>query len=166
MSLEIREADEADLPAILAIHNHVIATSTANFSYHAVDIEDRRAVLRDRQARRYPFLVAVAAGDLLGYASFGPFRPHDGFARTVEHSIYVAPGHQRRGVASRLMPVLIERARRLDKHAMLGALDAANTASIALHERLGFARVGLMPQVGFKFDRALDLLWMQLLLEP
>lgn len=166
MSFEIREALDADLPAILAIHNHVIATSTANFSYHTVDIEDRRAMLRDRQARRYPFLVAVAADELLGYASFGPFRPHDGFFRTVEHSIYVAPGHQRRGVAGRLMPVLIERARDLGKHAMLGALDAANTPSIALHERLGFERVGLMPRVGYKFDRALDLLWMQKTLVP
>lgn len=164
MSMEIREAEDGDLPAILAIHNHVIVTSTANFSYHAVDLEDRRAFLHDRRARGFPFLVAVEADALLGYASFGPFRPHDGFARTVEHSIYVAPAHHRRGVAALLMPALIARARDLGKHVMVGGLDAANAASIALHERLGFVRVGVMPQVGFKFDRYLDLLFMQKIL--
>lgn len=161
MAIEIRDAREDDLPAVLAIHNHVIATSTANFSYHGVDLEDRRAFLRDRQTRGFPFLAAVEGDTLLGYASFGPFRPHDGFVRTVEHSIYVAPLHQRRGVAALLLPALIDRARASDKHVMVGALDAANTASIALHERFGFVNVGVMPQVGFKFDRYLDLLWMQ-----
>ena len=161
MTIEIRDADEAHLPAILAIHNHVVATSTANFSYHAVDIEDRRAFLRDRRGRGFPFLVAMEGDDLLGYASFGPFRPHDGFGRTVEHSIYVAPAHRRRGAAGLLMPALIACAQRGGRHAMVGGLDAANAASIALHERFGFERVGLMPQVGFKFDRYLDLLWMQ-----
>lgn len=166
MTIDIRDAAEGDLPAILAIHNDIILTSTANFSYHAVDIEDRRAVLRDRQARGFPFLVAVEGEALLGYASFGPFRPHDGYLRTVEHSIYVARAHRRRGVAGRLLPALIDRARAMGKHVMVGGLDAANVASIALHERSGFERVGLMPQVGFKFDRYLDLLWMQLTIRP
>jgi L-amino acid N-acyltransferase YncA len=161
MPIEIRDARESDLPAVLAIHNHVIATSTANFSYHAVDLDDRRAFLRARQASGFPFLAAVEGNDLLGYASFGPFRPHDGYVRTVEHSIYVAPSHYRKGVATLLLPELIERGRAMGKHVMVGGLDAANEASIALHERFGFERVGLMPQVGFKFDRYLDLLWMQ-----
>ncbi len=165
MAIEIRDARDSDLLAVLAIHNHVIATSTANFSYHGVDLDDRRAFLRDRQERGFPFLAAVEGDTLLGYASFGPFRPHDGFVRTVEHSIYVAPLHQRKGVAALLLPALIERARTLGKHVMVGALDAANTPSIALHERFGFVNVGLMPQVGFKFDRYLDLLWMQKTLE-
>lgn len=165
MTIEIRDAQDRDLPAVLAIHNHVIATSTANFSYGAVDLAERRAFVRDRQARGFPFLVAVEGDALLGYASFGPFRPHDGFGRTVEHSVYVAPAHQRRGVAGLLMPALIDRARAMGKHVMVGALDAANTASIALHARLGFSGVGTMPQVGFKFDRYLDLLWMQKVLD-
>lgn len=165
MTIEIRDAREEDLPAILAIHNHVIETSTANFSYHPVDLAERRAFVRDRQARGLPFLAAAEDDSLLGYASFGPFRPHDGFVGTVEHSIYVAPAHQRRGVAALLMPALIARARASGKHAMVGALDAANTASVALHERFGFVRVGTMPEVGFKFGRYLDLLWMQKLLD-
>ena len=161
----IRDAFEADLPAILAIHNRVVQTSTANFSYHPVDIEDRRAFVAERQARGFPFLVAADGDALLGYASFGPFRPHDGYFRTVEHSVYVAEDHQRRGVAGRLMPVLIERARAMGKHAMVGGLDAANAPSIALHRRFGFEAVGTMPQVGYKFGRYLDLLWMQKILD-
>lgn len=166
MAIDIRDAAAGDLPAILAIHNDVVLTSTANFSYHAVDLEDRRAFLRDRQARGFPFLVAVEGDVLLGYASFGPFRPHDGYLRTVEHSVYVARAHQRRGVAARLLASLVDRAEALGKHVMVGGLDAANVASIALHERFGFERVGLMPQVGFKFDRYLDLLWMQKTIRP
>ncbi len=161
MTVSIVDAAEEHLAAILRIHNHVIATSTANFSYHPVDLDNRRAFVRERQAQGFPFLVAEEAGTLLGYASFGPFRPHDGYGRTVEHSIYVAPEHQRRGVAGRLLPALIDRARAMGKHVMVGALDNANTASIALHERFGFVRAGVMPEVGYKFDRYLDLLWMQ-----
>lgn len=166
MAIDIRDAAEGDLPAILAIHNDVVLTSTANFSHHAVDLEDRRAVLRDRQARGFPFLVAVEGEALLGYASFGPFRPHDGYVRTVEHSVYVSRTHRRRGVAALLLPALIDHARGMGKHVMVGGLNAANAASIALHERFGFERVGLMPQVAFKFDRYLDLLWMQKTIDP
>lgn len=161
MSTEIREALEADLPQILAIHNHVVATSTAHYNYGPADIDDRRALVAGRQASGLPFLVAAEGERVAGYASFGPFRPQDGYGRTVEHLIYVAPEFQRRGVAGRLMAPLIERARALGKHVMLGALDAANTPSIALHARFGFERVGLMPGAGYKFGRYLDLLWMQ-----
>ena len=161
MAIEIRDAEERDLPAILAIHNHVVETSTAHYNYHPADIEDRRALVLGRQAAGLPFLVAVGGDEVAGYASFGPFRPQDGYGRTVEHLIYVAPAFQRRGVAGRLMPALIDQARALGKHVMLGALDAANGASIALHERFGFVRVGVMPQAGYKFGRYLDLLWMQ-----
>ena len=165
MTIEIREAREGDLPAILAIHNHVVATSTAHYNYAPVDIEDRRAFVFGRQAAGLPFLVAVAADAVAGYASFGAFRPQDGFCRTVEHLIYVAPADRRRGVAGLLMPALLDRARSMGKHVMVGALDAANAASVALHERFGFETVGLMPQVGHKFDRYLDLLWMQKILD-
>lgn len=161
----IREATEDDLPCILAIHNDAIATTTAIFSIHPVDLDNRRAFVRERQGRGFPFLVAVEEGAVLGYASFGDFRPHDGYFKTVEHSVYVNRAHHRAGVASRLMPVLLARAAELGKHAMVGGLDASNIASIRLHERFGFERVGLLPQVGFKFGRYLDLLFMQKILD-
>ena len=165
MSFQIRDAREDDLPAILEIHNHVVATSTAHYNYHPADLADRRALVSSRQAAGLPFIVAAEADRVAGYASFGPFRPQDGYARTVEHMVYAAPAFQRRGVARSLMLELFPRARALGLHVMLGALDAANAGSIALHEGLGFEKVGLMPQAGYKFGRYLDLLWMQKILD-
>ena len=164
--ITIRDVEDGDLAAILAIHNRAVSTSTAIFSFHEVDLENRRAFVADRQARGFPFLVAASPdGTVMGYASFGDFRPHDGYLRTVEHSIYVAEACRRRGVAAALMEPLIERARATGKHVMVGGLDAANAASIALHERFGFERVGLLPQTGFKFGRYLDLLFLQKILD-
>ncbi|RYC33711.1 N-acetyltransferase family protein [Lichenibacterium minor] len=165
MSMVVRDAREDDLPAILAIHNHVVATSTAHYNFTPADLADRRALVLGRQSAGLPFLVAADGDAVAGYASFGPFRPQDGFGRTVEHMVYVAPEFQRRGVAALLLAALIARARALGLHVMLGALDAANEASIALHARMGFAKVGLMPQAGYKFGRYLDLLWMQIVLD-
>ena len=165
MTYAIRPASEEDLPAILAIHNDAVLDTTAIWSVQPVDLANRRAVLRERQERGYAFLVAVEHETLLGYATFGDFRPHDGYFKTVEHSIYVDRRHRRRGVASALLPMLIEAARDIGKHAMVGGIDAANTGSIGLHERFGFTAVGLLPQVGYKFGRYLDLLFMQKILE-
>ncbi len=162
----IREAGESDLPAILEIHNDAVLNTTAIWSVHPVDLANRRAVLAERRAKRFPFLVAVEGQTLLGYATFGDFRPHDGYFQTVEHSIYVHKDHQRKGVARALFPPLIAAAAALDKHAMVGGIDAANTGSIALHEQFGFEIVGRLPEVGYKFGRYLDLLFMQKRLGP
>ena len=160
----VRDATEEDLPDILEIHNDAVANTTAIWSVNPVDIDNRRLVLMERQARGFPFLVVAEGPRVMGYASFGDFRPHDGYFLTVEHSIYVSRNHRRRGIAARLFPPLIERATSLGKHAMIGGIDAANDASIRLHEAFGFERVGLLPQVGYKFGRFLDLLFMQKLL--
>ncbi len=161
MSFTVRDAGIEDLPQILAIHNHVVATSAAHYNAHPADLADRRALVEGRQAAGLPFIVAAEGDAVAGYASFGPFRPQDGFAGTVEHMVYVAEAFQRRGVAGLLMPELEARARALGLHVMLGAIDADNAPSVALHERHGFLRVGLMPQAARKFGRYLDLLWMQ-----
>ena len=164
-AVTIEDAEEGDLPAILAIHNDAVLHSTAIWSVHPVDLANRRAVLEERRAKNYPFLVAKDGSELLGYATFGDFRPHDGYFRTVEHSVYVHKHHHRRGVARRLMPPLFEAARALGKHAMVGGIDASNAGSIAFHQSFGFAIVGRLPEVGFKFGRYLDLLFMQKILD-
>ncbi len=161
MTIEVRDANEADLPAILAIHNHAIENSTANFSFHTVDLEDRRAYLAERRRRGFPVLVAEENGEVLGFASFGDYRPHDGYFKTVEHSIYVDLPYQRQGVATELLLRLIEEAQVLGKHVMVGGIAADNLGSIALHARHGFVETGRMPEVGFKFGRYLDLVLMQ-----
>ena len=98
---------------------------------------------------------------MVGYGSFGDFRPFEGYRFTVEHSVYVAEGVRRRGIASALLAALEERARDMGKHVMVGGIAADNEASLKLHARLGFVETGRMPEVGFKFGRWLDLVLMQ-----
>jgi phosphinothricin acetyltransferase len=161
MAMQIRPANEADLPGILAIYNDAVAHTTAIWNETIVDLENRRAWLEERQAKGFPVLVAADGGQVLGYASFGDFRPFEGYRITCEHSVYVAEGARRRGIGTALVAALIEEARRLGKQAMVGAIDAANADSIGLHEKLGFVEVGRMPGVGTKFGRRLDLVFMQ-----
>jgi phosphinothricin acetyltransferase len=157
----IRPATEADLPDILAIYNDAVAHSTAIWNETLVDLEDRRAWLAERRRRGFPVLVAEENRHVLGYASFGDFRPFEGYRITCEHSVYVAESARRRGIGTALVAALIEEARRQGKESMVGAIDAANTDSIGLHEKLGFLEVGRMPGVGKKFGRKLDLVLMQ-----
>jgi phosphinothricin acetyltransferase len=159
--MEIRDAISADLPAILAIHNEAVRSTTAIWNDTVVDLEDRRRWLTARQAQGYPVLVAGDDGEVLGYASFGDFRSWPGYRHTVEHSIYVERERRRRGVGALLLAGLIERARSLDKHVMIAGIEAGNTASIQLHARWGFREVGRLAQVGTKFGRWLDLVFMQ-----
>lgn len=157
----IRSATEADLPAILTIYNHAVAHTTAIWNETPSDLEGRRAWLRERQGRGFPILIADDAGQVVGYASFGDFRPFEGYRITCEHSVYVAQGARRRGMGTALVAALIEEARKLGKQAMVGAIDAANADSIGLHQKLGFVEVARMPGVGTKFGRTLDLVLMQ-----
>lgn len=157
----IRDATEADLPAILAIYNDVIATSTAVYTEAPATLEDRRAWLGGRAASGFPVLVAVEGVSALGFASFGDFRPWPGYRHTVEHSVHVAAPARGQGIGTALVAALLPRAAALGKHVMVAGIDAANEGSIRMHERLGFERAGLLREVGRKFDRWLDLLFMQ-----
>ena len=103
---------------------------------------------------------------VLGYASFGAWRPFEGFRHTAEHSVYVRDDQRGKGLWPLLMAALIERARESGKHVMVAAIESGNAASVRLHERLGFVVTGQMPQVGIKFGRWLDLTFMQLPLDP
>ena len=155
-----------DLPAILEIHNDAIRTTTAIWDEQEVGLEDRRAWFDARRAAGLPVLVAEADGSVIGFASYGPWRPKTGYRFTVENSVYVHPDHRGRGTANALMSVLIERARAADVHTIVAGIEAANAGSIALHEKFGFRRVGLLREVGFKFGRWLDLAYLQLPHDP
>ncbi|WP_271409414.1 GNAT family N-acetyltransferase [Pseudomonas sp. Q1-7] len=162
----IRDAAEADLEGILAIYNDAVQNTTAIWNETLVDLANRRAWLADRSAAGFPVLVAVnAAGEVLGYASYGTWRTIEGFRHTVEHSVYVRGDQRGQGLGPALMQALIERARQARLHVMVAAIESENAASIRLHERLGFITTGQMPQVGRKFGRWLDLTFMQLMLE-
>ncbi len=158
----IRDATEADLPGILAIYNEVIRTSFAIYTEEPLTLEDRRAWFAGRRAGGFPVLVAAETGSVVGLASFGDFRVWPGGYRyTVEHSVHVAEAARRRGIGTALVAALLPRAAALGKHMMIGAIDAENEGSIRMHERLGFAPAGVLREVGWKFGRWLDVLFMQ-----
>lgn len=161
----IRPASEADLSGILAIYNEVVRTSTAVYTDEESSLDQRRAWFRDRRALGYPILVAEdGAGEVAGFSSFGDFRPWPGYRFTVEHSVYIRMDCRGQGLGTALIEPLLAEATALGKHVMIAGIDAANPASIRLHEKLGFTRVGRLHEVGTKFGRWLDLVFMQRLL--
>ena len=160
----VRDACEEDLPTILEITNQAIRETTAVWSYTLATMDSRRQWLQDRQERNYPVLVAETDYKVVGFASFGDFRPWEGYRPTVEHSVYVAPQHHRQGIGRLLLSNLIDRARTAGKHSMIAGIDAANSASLHLHSQFGFVEVGRLPEVGWKFERWLDLVLLQLVL--
>jgi phosphinothricin acetyltransferase len=159
--MDIRDATVEDGPGILAIYNDVIATTTAVYSETPTTLDDRIAWWRSRIEQRYPVLVAADATGVIGFASFGDFRAWPGYRFTVEHSVHVRADRRGRGVGTSLVSALIVQAGALGKHVMIAGIDADNTQSIRLHERLGFDRVAHFHQVGFKFGRWLDLVFLQ-----
>lgn len=164
--MQIRDAIDADAPAIAAIYNDAVVNTTAIWNEVQVDAANRAGWMTDRRRLGYPVLVAVDDdGTVVGYASFGDWRAFDGYRHTVEHSVYVRADRRGGGIGKALMQALIGRARDIGKHVMVAAIEAGNKGSIALHEALGFQRTGLMPQVGMKFGRWLDLAFLQLILD-
>jgi L-amino acid N-acyltransferase YncA len=169
-AMRIDDAIEADVPAITAIYNHVLLTSTAIYREDPVEVDERLAFFRGRQQDGYPILVAraeagevpgVEAGTVLGFATFGDFRAWPGYRFTVEHSVHVKDGLRGRGIGTALMRELIARGSRLGKHVMIAGVDADNAGSIRMHERLGFVQTGHLKEVGWKFGRWLDLVFLQ-----
>lgn len=152
--------------AILAILNEAIVHSTALYDYQPRSRDSMVAWFAARQAGGYPVLgLEDEAGTLLGFASYGTFRAFAAYKYTVEHSVYVHPAHRGRGLGRQLLQALIERARAQGVHVLVGGIDAANSASIALHTQLGFVPCGVIRQAGFKFGRWLDLAFYQRILD-
>lgn len=158
--MTIRDALETDLPEITAIYNDVLMTSTAIYRDEPAPVAERLDWWQARVRQNYPTLVACNGG-VIGFASFGDFRAWPGYRYTVEHSVHVHPAWRGRGVGSALMRELMPRAAAVGKHVMIGGIDADNISSLRFHERLGFERVAHFKEVGFKFGRFLDLLFVQ-----
>jgi phosphinothricin acetyltransferase len=163
--MHIRDATGRDAAGIAEIYNDAIARTTATWHTTVVDVADRAAWIAARQERGFPVLVAVADDAVLGYATYGDWRAWEGYRFTVEHSVYVRADHRGRGIGRLLMDDLISRARAAGKHAMVAGIAAENTGSIAMHERLGFREVGRLPEVGAKFGRWLDLVFLERVLD-
>ena len=159
-------AFERHADPILEIFNDAILNSTALYDYKPRTSQSMVSWFEAKSAGSFPVIgVEGSDGKLLGFGSYGTFRAWPAYKYTVEHSVYVHKDYRGKGLGSVLMQELIAVARQNSLHAMMGGIDATNSGSIALHERLGFKHVGTLPEVGFKFGRWLDLAFYQLLLD-
>ena len=150
---------------ILAIFNEAIVNSTALYDYKPRTSEMMATWFETKAKGKYPVIgVEEDSGELMGFASYGPFRAWPAYKYSVEHSVYVDARFRGQGIGRLLLEHVIKAARDQDYHLLVGGIDATNQASIALHEKLGFRHCGTIQQVGFKFGRWLDLAFYQLTL--
>lgn len=159
-----RYATKDDLPAILDIMNDAILNTTAIYDYHPRTTEYVHNWFSKKNNDGLPVIVYEKDGAVTGFGSYGIFRPWDGYRFSAEHSIYVAKEYRGQGMGGALLQELIELARKQNFHTLIAGIDADNKDSCAFHEKYGFKEVGRFPEVGYKFDRWLDLVFMQLLL--
>lgn len=157
----IRPATAADVPAILAFWNPVIRDTTVTFSPTEHSAEGLAELIASRQAAGRAFLVAEADGVVLGFASYDQFRKGPGYAHAMEHTIILAPAARGRGAGRALMTALEDHARAGGAHVMVAGVSGENGPGQAFHAAIGYAEVGRVPEVGYKFGRWLDLVLMQ-----
>jgi len=161
MGMEIREATSSDFGEITEIYNQIVLTSTAIYNDQPVTLADRLAWWGARREQGYPVLVAQTGESIAGFASFGDFRAWPGYRFTVEGTVHIRSGLRGQGVGTTLLKELIRRAREMGKHTMIAGVDAENAASLRFLQRFGFEQVAHFREVGFKFDRFLDLIFLQ-----
>jgi phosphinothricin acetyltransferase len=164
--MQIRDAVEADIDEITAIYNEVLTHTTAIYNDQPVTREDRLAWWQARIGQGYPVVVATDGGRIAGFASFGDFRPWPGYRFTVEGTVHIQANVRGQGIGTELLKTIIERARTIGKHTMIAGVDSENAASLRFLERFGFERAGRLREVGFKFERFLDLVFLQYWLTP
>jgi L-amino acid N-acyltransferase YncA len=161
-SVNVKSANDADLPAIAAIYAHHVLTGLATFEIEPPDVEEMRRRRADILARGLPYLVAEQGGRIAGYAYAALYRARPAYRFTVENSVYVDREQLGRGIGTALLTALVQACVPAGFRQMIAVIgDSANLASIALHARCGFERVGLLPSTGFKFGRWVDSVLMQ-----
>lgn len=166
MNFQIRPYRESDAPAIREIINDSILNTFHNYDYDPKPLEEVVALFAAKIKDGFPVLVAEKEGILAGYATFGKFRAKPGYDKTVEHSIYLTKAAQNQGLGGEFMSRLIGIAKDQGYHVMIAGLDSENLGSYRFHERLGFKEVARFPEIAFKFNKWLTLVFMQLDLTP
>lgn len=159
--MTIRPLAHTDLEAITEIYNEVLVHSTAIFRDTPATPQERAEWWHSQCEKGYPVIVAEADGRILGFASFGDFRPWPGYRFTVEATIHLCPDARRQGTGTILLKELISEARKLGKHMLIAGVDADNVASRGFLAKMGFEQTAHMRQVGYKFGRYLDLIFLQ-----
>lgn len=157
----VRQARIADAAAIAEITNAIIRDTLVTFTTNLRSVE---SIAEDIQARAPAYLVAEQDGRVLGFATYGLFRAGPGYAHSREHTVQLAPEARGQGVGRALMTALEVAAKAEGVHVLVAGISSANPDAIAFHAALGFAQVGSMPEVGFKWGKRLDLVLMQKIL--
>jgi len=161
--LRIRRAVARDLSAINDIYNYYVTSSTCTYQEEP-DSPSERAKWFGSHDARHPVIVAEMGGEVVGWACLSPFHPRCAYRYTVEDSVYVRHDMHRKGIGERLLRELVDLGRRIGHRSIVAVISADQAPSIALHRKLGFVSAGRLRKVGYKFERWLDVAYMQLLL--
>jgi len=161
--ITIRTATVEDIPTLLEIYNDIIINTTAVWHEEPHTLAMRQDWFALKKEQGFPVFVAEENKEVIGFSTIGPFRPWFGYRYTVENSVYVATKSRGKGVANLLMPPLIVASKQLGLHAIVAGIEAGNEVSIALHEKFGFIEVAHFKEVGFKFNRWMDLKFLELI---
>jgi phosphinothricin acetyltransferase len=165
----LRPAEEQDIPAITAIYAEAVRNGVASYELDPPDLPEMSRRWRELTAKGFPYFVAAAGNDgVLGYAYAGPYRPRAAYRFSVEDSIYLAPAARKRGIGRRLLAHLIQECEARAFRQMIAVIGGGteHSASVGLHERLGFRMIGVIEGSGFKHGRWLDTVLMQRALGP
>ena len=158
----VRDSCDEDMPKIHAIYGFHVLHGLGSFEEEPPSVDELSRRRRDVLGRGLPYLVADVGGVVVGYSHAAPYRSRPAYRFTVENSVYVDESLHRRGVGCLLLAALIARCAERECRQMIAVIgDSENMASIALHERLGFIRIGTLRAVGFKFERWVDTVLMQ-----
>ena len=167
MTVTVRPATRADVPAITRIYAHSVEHGTASFELSAPDEAEMTRRFNELTSHGFPYFVAVVDGAVVGYAYAGPYRTRPAYRFTVENSVYVAHDSHRRGVGKALLQALIDACTEKGFRLMVAVIgDSKQAASIGLHEAAGFKHAGVFENIGYKFDGWLDSVLMQRALGP
>ncbi|HTL28363.1 MAG TPA: GNAT family N-acetyltransferase [Tepidisphaeraceae bacterium] len=164
--ISIRLAAEADLASMFEIYNHYVRTSVCTYQDTEDTLEDRATWLHTHMPEYFPATVAEIDGEVVGFGALSPFRERSAYRFTVENAVYVRHDMHRQGIGRILLADLIERSREIGHQTIIAVIDAEQPGSVALHRAFGFEVCGEMKRVGFKFDRWLDVVFMQLIHSP
>ena len=160
--MNVRLASAADAAAVADILNHYIRNTTVSFKPHVYGVSDVERLIADAPA----LFVAEADGRIIGYATYNQFRNGPGYARTMEHSILLAPDASGLGAGRALMAAVEEHARRAGVGSLWAGVSGENPEGVAFHKAIGFEEVAVLPKVGYKFGRWIDLTLLRKWLDP
>jgi L-amino acid N-acyltransferase len=164
MKISTRPYQTEDTQAILDIINHNILHSTALYDYKIRSYEQQKTILEEKISKNFPVIVAELDGQVVGFGMYSEFRFREAYKFTVEHSVYVNENFHGKGIGKLLLEQLISLARKQKLHTMIAVIDSENQSSVEFHEKFGFKTVGIIKESGYKFDRWLDSIFMQLIL--